>query len=633
MNLFLKIFIVAFLSIQFFACGTEPPTGHINHNPVDTGVGTNEFRAIAGTDLVVPVGTVITLDGSSSVNLARLEVTFLWEILSRPSGSSAAIENPDQISTSFHADVDGEFVIRLTMSAVNDTLVSTHQIRITAQTEFVGVRNLRITEIMYDFPVRDLIPGADRIEFVEFKNIGPVEIDLSGVIIDDGIGFAFPQGFTLGAGEFAVLTNETSAAFPTIYPGIEIHGVFSGRLNNDGELLVVRDAQGGILIEINYRDVAPWPTSPRGQGFSLVPTLQNPGPDQNDPRRWRSSSNLYGNPGRNDEGEKIIGVLINEVLAHTDLPEVDFIELFNPANSTVDISGWYLTDNLDEPRMFRFPAGTIVPANGYLVLYAEPIPAVSPIPATHFGSAFGLSQYGEDIFIFSANSEGELTGFSHGFSFDATENGVSLGRVVTSDSVEHLSALSQSSPGEVNTAELVPVGPIVITEILYNPLDNFREFIELQNISDQTVNLFFEGSPDNAWRVGGAGFTFPSSVSLEPGSRIVIFQDTTGTESPDAFRQLHSISPDVQVFSFTGSLQNSGERVTIGRSGPADIVDFALVTPYYTVDEVAYSPASPWPVEAASLGHSIVRINLAEYGNEPQNWRAGSIGGSPGSAD
>lgn len=43
----------------------------------------------------------------------------------------------------------------------------------------------------------------------------------------------------------------------------------------------------------------------------------------------------------------------------------DWVELYNESNMPVDISGWYISDKSDKPTKYQFPAGTIVPANGY----------------------------------------------------------------------------------------------------------------------------------------------------------------------------------------------------------------------------------------------------------------------------
>jgi hypothetical protein len=58
-------------------------------------------------------------------------------------------------------------------------------------------------------------------------------------------------------------------------------------------------------------------------------------------------------------------VVVNEVLAHTDPPALDAVELHNPAAVDAPVGGWYLTDDAGQPMKYRIPAGTVVPAGGY----------------------------------------------------------------------------------------------------------------------------------------------------------------------------------------------------------------------------------------------------------------------------
>ena len=45
----------------------------------------------------------------------------------------------------------------------------------------------------------------------------------------------------------------------------------------------------------------------------------------------------------------------------------DWIELANVGTTDVDISGWYISDKVDNPTKYQIPSGTIIPANGFLV--------------------------------------------------------------------------------------------------------------------------------------------------------------------------------------------------------------------------------------------------------------------------
>ncbi|MFN5795828.1 MAG: lamin tail domain-containing protein, partial [Bacteroidota bacterium] len=48
----------------------------------------------------------------------------------------------------------------------------------------------------------------------------------------------------------------------------------------------------------------------------------------------------------------------------------DWIELFNNAATPTNIGTYYLSDNISNPTKWQIPAGTVVPANGFLVVFA-----------------------------------------------------------------------------------------------------------------------------------------------------------------------------------------------------------------------------------------------------------------------
>lgn len=62
-------------------------------------------------------------------------------------------------------------------------------------------------------------------------------------------------------------------------------------------------------------------------------------------------------------------VVINEIESQPRTGEQDFVELFNAGTGAADVSGWTIKDNNDASG-FTIPAGTTIPAGGYLV-YGE----------------------------------------------------------------------------------------------------------------------------------------------------------------------------------------------------------------------------------------------------------------------
>lgn len=72
------------------------------------------------------------------------------------------------------------------------------------------------------------------------------------------------------------------------------------------------------------------------------------------------------------------GVVINELLAqNTNVVKdesgdyEDWVELYNKNDFEVDLSGFYISDKTENVSKWSFPEGTIIPANGYLIVWAD----------------------------------------------------------------------------------------------------------------------------------------------------------------------------------------------------------------------------------------------------------------------
>lgn len=478
-------------------------------------------------------------------------------------------------------------------------------------------RELLVTEIMYN-PIGGTGVNGEDFEFIELKNIGSTTLDLSGVSLTNGVLYRFPNGTKLAAGGFAVLVSDP-AGFASRYPGVRIDGVYTNRLANTGEAIAVVHGTGTPIQQFTYSDQAPWPPSADGAGFSLVPKVFDPNADYGDPANWRASVKPNGSPGADDLLLEIAPVVINEILTHTDPPQLDAIELHNPNNADADIAGWFLTDDANVPKKFKIPAGTVLPANGYVLFdeaHFNPTPGVDP--------SFNLSSHGESVYLFSADTAGNLTGYAQGFSFRAVENGVSLGRYT--NSVGEVSYPPQIAPtlGAVNAGPRV--GPVVLNEIRYAPTAGDEEYIELKNITASAVKLFDEARPANAWRIEGVDFAFPSGAEIPANGFAVV----TSTD-PAAFRARYSIAASVPVFGpFPGALQDNGELLVLERPDTPDPgPNGTTIVPYVTVDAVRYSNRSPWPA-AAAAGPSLEKIRAEAFGNDPASWRASPGDPSPG---
>jgi hypothetical protein len=63
-------------------------------------------------------------------------------------------------------------------------------------------------------------------------------------------------------------------------------------------------------------------------------------------------------------------VVINEIHYDPDLRTelVEFVELYNPGSTDIDLSGWYFNDGIT----YQFPTGAVLPAGGYIIVAQNP---------------------------------------------------------------------------------------------------------------------------------------------------------------------------------------------------------------------------------------------------------------------
>jgi hypothetical protein len=189
--------------------------------------------------------------------------------------------------------------------------------------------------------------------------------------------------------------------------------------------------------------------------------------------------------------------------------------------------------------------------------------------------------------------------------------------------------MSAITPGAANSYP--QVGPIVITEIMYNPdwpatgnyANDEYEYIELRNTSGAAVTLY-DFVEDLPWKfTNGIDYAFGSSVTINAGARILV------VKNPTAFNARYPGLSSITYGPYSGWLANEGEQLELSKPGD---VDGLGVRQYIRVERVDYSDGSHpggepgdvdlWPTGADGLGSSLTRTSTMLYGNDPNNWTA-----------
>lgn len=167
------------------------------------------------------------------------------------------------------------------------------------------------------------------------------------------------------------------------------------------------------------------------------------------------------------------GLFINEISASGD----DWVELYNSTGSQKNISGYRIQDDGDAE--YTLPAGTTVPANGYLIIYCDDT-------NTGLHTNFKLSSTGETVTL--KNGSGEI---AEAVTYPKLDNGQSYGRYP--DGSDNLAVSGNTSQGASNNDSDAPA----ITTIIRTPtVPALNQVVtiqaELTNTAQlSTVKLFF----------------------------------------------------------------------------------------------------------------------------------------------
>ena len=143
---------------------------------------------------------------------------------------------------------------------------------------------------------------------------------------------------------------------------------------------------------------------------------------------------------------------------------------------------------------------------------------------------------------------------------------------------------------------------IVINEVHYNsePNNALNEFIELHNVSDNTINI-------SGWFFSeGIDYQFPQNTEIKAKGYLVV------AENPEELVKSYgkeALGP------YSGNLASDGERIELRRSNGT------------VADTVRYQSSFPWPVGANGSGSSMELINPLLDNDLGGSWRSSSVPG------
>lgn len=222
----------------------------------------------------------------------------------------------------------------------------------------------------------------------------------------------------------------------------------------------------------------------------------------------------------------------NESVLEDDHGEYDdWIEIYNPNEKSVDLAGWYISDDQNNLRQFRFSfanaASTTIPAKGFLILWADEQPGQG---ALHLN--FRLSSSGESVYL-SADGSTLIHSVSYGTDGDVESPGTDQSAGLEPDGGTAWKIFTNPTPGSSNQSG--SDGPeIFINEFMAGNdsfiADEFGEYddwIELYNAGSEAVDIGGWYITDDSlafskWQIPDS---LPEETTILPGGFLLLWAD------------------------------------------------------------------------------------------------------------
>jgi hypothetical protein len=295
----------------------------------------------------------------------------------------------------------------------------------------------------------------------------------------------------------------------------------------------------------------------------------------------------------------------------------DWFELYNPNPTAADLSGYYLTDNVNQWNKSRIPDGTVIPAGGFMLVWAD---GHLELNATNrdVHTSFQLNRDGDEIGLYASSRI--LVDY---VAFGPQINNVSQGRYPDgSSSIYYLTNPTPRAPnllaaGNVNTAPQlasVPDQTIILGQTL--------TFTVLATDADAPSQILTFGLLPNA--PGGAAigaesgvFSWTPASSQAPSTNSVTVQVTdNGVPPMNATRTfvLTVVWPPALTVNLNGSQLTLGWATVAGKVYRIEYKD-DLSAPTWTTlgsDYLATGASHSFAVDVSGIPQRFYRLRVVE---------------------
>lgn len=413
-----------------------------------------------------------------------------------------------------------------------------------------------IDEIMAD-PTPQI--GLPNNEWVELKNTSSIPINLQGWRLLDATGQSGPMpNFTLQPDSFVIVCTGSAVAALSAF-GTTIPVTSFPSLNNDGELLSLKTANGMMIHSVEY--ALNWHQNEvkRNGGWTLeMIDTQNPCAGISN---WTSSINTTGGtPGKKNS----VDAANNDVISP-------------------HLKNAYTTDNT-----------TIV------LVFDEPVDSLSGATISHYAIDGGLSLVSAVTLIPFNKVELKI-------------NNPLAANTVYTITATGVTDCKNNMIGSSNKARVgLPVDPVpgewIINEILFNPRSGAYDFVEFYNNSNKIFDAskLYIANRNSSGVISSINVLSSEPYYIFPGDHIV------ETEDADNLALQYLVQNPDHVFIISSPPSFSDDEGTV----------IALNFHGEVVDEVNYKDDWHFKLIDNDEGVSLERIDPAGPSQDPTNWHS-----------
>lgn len=312
-------------------------------------------------------------------------------------------------------------------------------------------------------------------------------------------------------------------------------------------------------------------------------------------------------------------VFINEIMFAPSNDQPEWIELFNNSDFIINLKDWKIGDLsaknsiIKNDFYFKPKSYLILTSDNTIKNYYDTIP--SPVIIT----TMPVYNNDKDAVTISNNKNTLIDSVYYYSNWGVS--GFSIERMdiykSSTDKSNWMISISEykASPGKINSVKELKSGlknSVLINEIMYNPQSYLSEYLEIKNVSSDTINL-------NGWKIS----INDSEIKLN--KKII---------SPNSFLLLTADSNNIKYFNLSNRQNlnifclNQDELGLTNTDGEIKILD-----PFMNmVDSIYYFDSWHNPIVKVTKGRSLERISSILETNIIGNWSssAGSLGGTPG---